>query len=113
MSSRRTLRPGWIVAGILAGLFVAAFLGDRGVLQLLRLRTEVEALHHEVQALEAENERLSHAIAELRDNPDVIERIAREELGLVRPGERVLRFPRTPRSVDAPGAISPSPPRSP
>ena len=110
---RPSPRPGWIVAGVLAALLVVAVLGDRGVLRLWRLRTEVEDLHREVQALEAENERLSRAIADLRDNPAVIERIAREELGLVRPGERVLRFPRTPRSGESPGAPSPNPPRSP
>ena len=103
--------PGWIVVGVLALLLVAAILGDKGVLQLRRLRTEVETLHQQVQTLEAENERLSRAIGELRDNPSVIERIAREELGLVRPGESVVRFPRTPRSGDTPGA--PNPPRSP
>ncbi len=99
-----SVRPGWIVAGTLATLFVVALFGDKGVIRLWRLRTEVQTLHREVQALEAENERLSRAIAELHDNPAVIERIAREELGLVRPGERVLRFPRTPR---------PNPPSSP
>ncbi|HEV8675567.1 MAG TPA: septum formation initiator family protein [Methylomirabilota bacterium] len=94
--------PGWVVAGLLTLLLGAAVLGDNGVLQLRRLRAEVESLHRDVQALEAENERLSRAIAELRHDPTALERIAREELGLVRPGERVLRFPR-----------SPEPPRSP
>ncbi len=97
-------RPSWLVAGVLTLLLVVAGLGDRGVLQLWRLRGEIETLHREVQTLEAENERLARAIADLHDNPEVIERIAREELGLVRPGERVLRFPRSPRAGDAPGS---------
>jgi len=113
MLPRSMARPSWIVAGVLAVLFAAAFLGDKGVLQLLRLRTEVEALHRDVQTLEAENERLSRVIADLHDNPAVIERIAREELGLVRPGERVLRFPRSPRTGDVSGKIPPNPLRSP
>lgn len=107
------LRPSWVVAGVLGVLLLAAFVGDKGVLQLWRLRSEIEALHREVQTLEAESERLSRAIAELHDNPAVIERIAREELGLVRPGERVLRFPRTSRPAGPPGAVPPNPPRSP
>jgi cell division protein FtsB len=89
--------PGWLVAGVLALLLVAAVFGDSGILHLWRLRGEMEALHRDVQSLEAENERLSRAITELRHDPSAIERIAREELGLVRPGERVLRFPRSPR----------------
>ena len=116
MIPRRPPHPGWVVAAILALLLVAGLFGDKGLLQLGRLRAEVEALHRDVQALEAENERLSRAIADLRDDPSVLERIAREELGLVRPGERVLRFPRSPQSdgpAGAPAAPAPGPPRSP
>lgn len=109
---RSTARPIWIVVGVLAALLVAGVVGDKGVLQLWRLRADVTSLHREVQTLEAENERLSRAITELTDNPAVIERIAREELGLVRPGERVLRFPRTPPPGTLPDATL-TPPRSP
>jgi cell division protein FtsB len=66
-----------------------------------------------VKTLEGQNERLSRAISELQEDPGVIERIAREELGLVRPGERVLRFPRTPRADGADGAgAAPAGPRA-
>jgi cell division protein FtsB len=93
--------PGWIVAGVLVLLLAAALFGENGLLHLRRLRADVETLHRDVQTLEMENERLSRAITQLRTDPVAIERIAREELGLVRPGERVLRFPRAaapPRS---------------
>jgi cell division protein FtsB len=107
----RLTRPGWIVVGALLVLAVMAVFGDNGVLALRRLRSEVDTLIREVHTLEAENERLSRAISELQEDPAVIERIAREELGLVRPGERVLRFPRSGR----PGTSVPAPasPRSP
>jgi len=108
MGWRPAPTPRWIVGGAIAALVAAALFGDKGVLQLWGLRAEVESLHREVQVLEAENERLSRAITELHDNPAVIERIAREELGLVRPGERVLRFPRSPRPF-----ASPDPPSDP
>ena len=108
------LDPSRVFVGVGLALLVAvAVFGDRGVLQLWRLRTELETLHHDVATLEAENARLSHAIADLRDNPAVIERIAREELGLVRPGERVLRFPRRPRPGEPAGTVAPNFPRSP
>ena len=110
---RPSARPGWIVAAVMAALLVTAVFGDKGVLELWRLRSEVAALHRDVQALEAESERLSRAITDLRDNPAVIERIAREVLGLVRPGERVLRFPKSPGAGDSPGTTSPNPARSP
>src|SRR5262249_32157181 len=77
-----------------------------------RLRGEVDTLVREVRTLEAENERLSRVIVELQEDPAVIERIAREELGLVRPGERVLRFPRSARPAEpAPPSSPPRPPQ--
>jgi cell division protein FtsB len=107
----RLTRPGWIVVGALLVLAVMAVFGDNGVLALRRLRSEVDTLIREVHTLEAENERLSRAISELQEDPAVIERIAREELGLVRPGERVLRFPRSVRP--GPSIPAPASPRSP
>ncbi len=107
---RRRWHPGWLVAGVLAVLLGAAVFGENGVLHLRRLRAEVEALHRDVQTLEAENERLSRAIGELRSDPAAVERIAREELGLVRPGERVLRFPRSSPPAGSPDAPGPPPP---
>ena len=109
----RLTRPGWIVVGALLILAVMAVFGDNGVLALRRLRGEVDTLVREVRTLEAENERLSRAISELQEDPAVIERIAREELGLVRPGERVLRFPRSARPGEPAPALPSPPPRSP
>jgi cell division protein FtsB len=105
--------PSWLVAGLLAALLGAAVFGENGVLHLRRLRTEVATLHRDVQTLEAENERLSRALIELRSDPAALERIAREELGLVRPGERVLRFPRSSPPPDPGPADSPPFPPSP
>lgn len=107
----RRPRAGWIVAGLLALLAVAALLGENGLIRLWQLRQEVTTLHRQVQELEAENERLSRSIDRLRQDPAVIEKIARERLGLVKPGERVLRFPAAP---EARGGEAPehNPPRA-
>ncbi len=112
-SMTRLTRPGWIVVGVLLVLAVMAVFGDNGVLALRQLRGEVDSLVREVRTLEAQNERLSRAISELQEDPGVIERIAREELGLVRPGERVLRFPRSARPGESAPALGPPRPRSP
>jgi cell division protein FtsB len=74
----------------LVALIVGALFGDRGVLHLLDQRRRAEALALEVDELQAENAAVASEIAALRSNPRAIERLAREELGLVRPGETVF-----------------------
>lgn len=86
--------------GLAAFLIVAlsilnAFFGDRGVFSLLEARRDYRALETEVQALHANNQRLGNEIRALRTDPLVIERRAREVLGMARPGEIALQI-RTP-----------------
>ena len=86
--------------GLAAFLIVAlsilnAFFGDRGVLGLLEGRNNYRALEREVEALQANNQRLANEIHALRTDPLVVERRAREVLGMARPGEIALQI-RTP-----------------
>ena len=65
--------------------------------------------------LQRENEALRERIYRIRNDDRYLEKIAREELGLVRPGEIVYRFPSTESKRNRSNAISePSPglPRS-
>jgi cell division protein FtsB len=57
------------------------------------MKREVDGLEREIAGLRAETERLTAQVTRLRSDPDSIEKIAREELGLVKPGERVLKLP--------------------
>ncbi|HEY7412708.1 MAG TPA: septum formation initiator family protein [Vicinamibacteria bacterium] len=82
----------------LLALLVGSLFGDRGILQLVRQRERAEALLAEIEGLRAENRRLAAEIGALRADPRAIERLAREELGLGRPGETVfLLRPPPPR----------------
>lgn len=58
----------------------------------MKLRTERETLRHDNTQLRAQNARLRAEIA-LYDEDELgaIERVAREELGFVKPGEVVFR----------------------
>jgi cell division protein FtsB len=67
-----------------------ALLGERGFLELLRARREVRQMEEEIGAIQAENQRLLEEVRSLKRDPFAIERKAREELGLVRPGEVVV-----------------------
>ena len=86
----------WLVAATL--LFNLLF-GDMGVIQGLRQRRASSRLQAEVARLEAENAALAADIKALHDDPFRIEAIAREELGLARPGEIVFLFTPDPGSA--------------
>lgn len=74
----------------LIALVVGSLFGDRGILHLMAQRERALVLAREIEALRGENARLAGDIAALRTDPAAIERIAREELGLARPGETVF-----------------------
>ena len=54
-----------------------------------RKNEEIEALSQNIEQATQESERLKEEVENLSD-PEYIERIARETLGLVRPNERVF-----------------------
>jgi cell division protein FtsB len=74
----------------LVALVVAALFGDRGVLHLMQQKQRAETLAREIDDLRAENQRLAAEIVSLKADPGAIERLAREQLGLARPGETVF-----------------------
>ena len=82
----------WVLGTVLAliALGVGSVFGDRGILNMVAEREKIAALRAELDAMRAENARLSGEIADLRQNPRAIERLAREELGLARPDETVF-----------------------
>jgi cell division protein FtsB len=71
---------------------ILAYGGSAGV-RVWQMRSEVDALERELAALRAETDRLTVAIDRLRTDPEYVEQLARERLGLVKPGERVLKLP--------------------
>jgi cell division protein FtsB len=80
------------LASILAfvALVVGSLFGDGGILQVLAQRERSAALQRQIEELQLETVRLAAEVAALRRDPRAVERIAREELGLARPGETVF-----------------------
>jgi cell division protein FtsB len=91
----------WFLAVSLA--FNSLF-GDMGVIQGLRQRGLLGRLRREVADLRQQNARLIADIQSLRQDPYRIETIAREELGLSRPGEIIFLFQGPDASPALPGA---------
>ena len=73
-------------------MLLLAIWGERGFLAMWRQQRAVARLAREIEAIEAENRHLGQEIERLRHDPRYIEKIAREELGMVRPGELVFEF---------------------
>jgi cell division protein FtsB len=95
-------------------LFVFFLAGDRGFLQVRKQRAQVGALQAEVSAIAERNETLEREVARLTKDPAAVEKIAREDLHLVAPGDVVLVLPPgfeekvTPRRSHSPGTTVPS-----
>ena len=77
-------------------LFVAALIvldalvGDQGLMATLRARHQYDELAATIARQRAENARLLDEVRRLRDDPATIEEVARRELGLIRPGEKLF-----------------------
>jgi cell division protein FtsB len=84
------------VLGAGVGLVVAAVLGVYGVTGMVRvqqMRAEIEAAEREIAGLRDQQRKLADTVDRLRNDPAYIEKLAREEHGLVRQGDTVLKFP--------------------
>ena len=83
-----------VVFGVLAaGTLLLAIFNDKGLLQVHRQSQKLSAVEAEVAKIETENKVLAGEIQALRTDPTTIEKLAREELKLVKPGEVVLMTP--------------------
>jgi cell division protein FtsB len=98
----RAKRIGMVVAAFFAVLLIVdAVVGDRGFLAMRRANRQYDVLSTSLTRQRAENARLQEEVRRLHDDPAAIEELARRELGLIRPGEKVfivrdLKSPTTP-----------------
>jgi len=77
---------------LLAGTAVLLALNPRGLFQWRELHREYQELMRKNQVLDQDNRLLYQEITRLRNDPKVIEHLAREELGLVREDELIIYF---------------------
>jgi len=86
---------------MLAALFLLMddVFGAHGFVAMRRMEKEIGAARQEIERLNAENRDLGEQVKALRSDPQLIEKIARDELGLVRPGEVIIRIPQAPANA--------------
>lgn len=90
----------WIVLLLVLAGF--ALFGDKGVLRMLKTYHQRTELQLKIDRLTAENRQLKQLIEALQNDHATIERIARQELGMVRQDEIVYQFPNQQAAPESP-----------
>jgi len=58
-----------------------------------RTQKEIEEIRDQIGEINTKNKSLTDQVNSLKTDPKAIERIAREEMGLARPGELIYKLP--------------------
>lgn len=82
----------------LLGLLIAVMIvhdvfGTHGFLAMRRTQSEIRKVKADLDQLSKENATLEQEVKDLKTDPRLIEKIARDDLGLARPGEIIIRIP--------------------
>jgi len=82
-----------LVAAIAGIYFLSSFIfGEMGLVKYYRMKQQHDSLQEETGRLKEENVRLLRDVRALKSDPALIEQIARDKLGLARPGEIVYYY---------------------
>jgi cell division protein FtsL len=78
---------------LLLVMMVHDVFGTHGFLAMRRTQNEIRKVKANLDALRKENAALAQEVKDLNTDPRLIEKIARDDLGLARPGEVIIRIP--------------------
>jgi cell division protein FtsB len=94
---RETSSAAWFVSfGLLVFTMVAVPLlifDEKSLPRYQSLRAQLERSENNARQMEREVEALKKQVTRLRDDPLAVERIARDELGMIRSDELIFQFP--------------------
>ncbi len=80
-------------AFLFAAYLLASFvLGEMGLVKYYRMKAQYVSLRDDIARLKQDNSLLVRQVHSLKTDPACIERIARDKLGLARPGEIVYYY---------------------
>lgn len=86
--------------------YYAVFGGEYSVFELRRARAEAQVTRARLDSLERLNDSLRARADSLENDLTTLERIAREQFGMIRDGEVLYRFPYGPPPADTVDAAS-------
>jgi cell division protein FtsB len=99
LQTHRTTRAAWVrrllvMAGAAAGVAFlwSLIVGEMGVVKYYRMSAHARILQNEIEHMKKDNARLSKEVDALRTDLAFIERMARDKIGLARPGEVVYYY---------------------
>ncbi|MDP9339179.1 MAG: septum formation initiator family protein [Acidobacteriota bacterium] len=84
-----------LLALFVALLFVHDILGAHGYLSMRQTQDGIKKVRSEIGTLNKENAALQQVVKDLKSDPRAIEKIAREELILAKPGEIIIKIPQS------------------
>lgn len=87
-------------------LVVHDIFGPHGFLVMRRKQQEIQKVSSQIDRLNKENAALEQNVKDLKTDPQTIRKIAREELGLAKPGEIIIKLP-APTPPEPPPATKP------
>jgi cell division protein FtsB len=89
----------WFLAGAFTLLLLQDVFGTHGLVAMRHAQKEAASVQKEIDLINEQNQQLQDRVQSLKNDPQAIEHIAREEMGLARPGEYI--FKTAPRPGDA------------
>jgi cell division protein FtsB len=96
---RASVRAAWTKRLLIAGaVLIAGFalwrfvVGEMGVVKYYRMSAHARDLRNEIERMKKDNARLSKEVAALKTDTAFLERMARDKIGLARPGEVVYYY---------------------
>ena len=96
---RASVRALWARRLLIAGIVLIScltlwrfFVGEMGVVKYYRMSAHARDLRDEIEHMKKDNARLSKEVAALKHDAAYLERMARDKIGLARPGEVVYYY---------------------
>jgi cell division protein FtsB len=97
----------WFLVAGLTLLVLQDIFGTHGVVAMRRSQEQAADIQKEIDHLDEENQKLQEHVRALKSDPAEIERVAREEMGLARPGEYIFKIQPKPGVQPDPPAKKP------
>ena len=82
----------WVLPAFIVTVLLSSLGGPHSLIRIYSLRKYRDHIKEDILDLANKNKLLRQKIKELRNDPEPIYQIAREELGLVKPGEIIYRY---------------------